>query len=101
MLGFRKMKGMVGPEMLVELLAGLGMQIGHRELEPGQYPLAFQIAAKSSMAPGAKVLELHGQDREGMKIHALIVIAPGTVLPAEVKQPLALQPVLAAGTKGI
>lgn len=73
----RAMKGVLGPEALIEMLAGMGVQLTHQELQPGQFPSAFQAAAKTSMVPGAKVLALRGQDREGSKIEALIIMAPG------------------------
>ena len=69
-------KGLLGPEALMEMLAGAGIKLAHQELQPGQYPTAFQAAAKVSMVPGSKVIAMHGEDREGCRIEALIVVAP-------------------------
>lgn len=69
-------KGVLGPEMLIEMLAGAGIRIVHQDLEPGQYPSAFQDAVKVAMQPGAKVMAMHGEDREGCRIEALVIVAP-------------------------
>lgn len=69
-------QGILGPEALMEMLAGAGIKLAHQELEPGQRPTAFQNAVKVSMVPGSKVIAMHGEDREGSKIEALIIVAP-------------------------
>ena len=69
-------KGLLGPAALMEMLAGAGIKLAHQELEPGQRPVAFQNAVTVSLVPGSKVIAMHGEDREGCRIEALIVFAP-------------------------
>lgn len=72
-----KMAGsMLGPEAVIEMMAGAGIKLSHQDVSPEQAPAAFQSAVKVSLRPGARVIALHGEDREGSKIEALIVLAP-------------------------
>lgn len=74
--------GDVGPEALASLFEAIGWEAQFRPLEPGQYPIAFQGAAKTALRPGAQVLAIRGRDGEGNAVEALLVLAPAPALEA-------------------
>lgn len=69
-------KGGAGPQQLATLFEAMGMTVNMEQLREDQRQAAFQRAARAAVAPDANVLSISGQDKDGQKIEAILVVAP-------------------------
>lgn len=60
------------------LFKSLGVEAEITELDNAQWAEAFQSAARSTLAPGASVVQMETTLPDGAKMVALMVMVPGT-----------------------
>lgn len=66
----------MGPSDLAELFSALGWKVNFQQLQEGQRPYAFQRAATAAVQPGSACMSIHGVDKDGSLIDALLILSP-------------------------